>query len=323
MSSYLVTGATGYVGSMFVKKLVNELDLSENQIYALVRNRQKAIDMLPREVYVLEANLVDDISMSYITGKFDYVIHFASNTKSYDMIHSPLEVTKSIVNGTQNVMDLACRGQAKSVIYISSMEVYGKVENKDGHLSDEAEFEIGSVDILSERSCYPLAKRMAENISYNYFAQHRLPVKIVRLAQVFGKGILESENRVFAQFARCAIEKKDIVLHTQGTSFGNYCEIEDALEAILLVLYNGQNGEAYNVVNEECTMMIVQMANLVANEVAKGEIKVIFDIPETNMYGYAKDTEIRLSAKKLRLLGWKPHKNMVEMYRDAIEIMRK
>ena len=79
------------------------------------------------------------------------------------------------------------------------------------------------------------------------------------------------------------------------------------------------DGEAYNVVNEENTMQIRDMAKLVVDDIAKGKIKIIYDIPWSNQYGYASDTGLRLSSEKLRKLGWKPRKTLKEMYTDMIK----
>lgn len=166
------------------------------------------------------------------------------------------------------------------------------------------------------RSCYPLAKRMAENICYCYFREYGIPVKVARLAQTFGKGVLPGENRVFVQFAHSVLEGRDIVLHTCGSSVGNYCDIEDAIKGILTILEKGTEGEAYNVVNESNTMTIREMAEMVCRKLAADQIKVVYDIPKENVYGYAAETGLRLSGKKLESLGWKPVKGLEEMYQD-------
>ena len=97
---------------------------------------------------------------------------------------------------------------------------------------------------------------------------------------------------------------------------GNYCDIDDAVMGIMTILEKGSDGEAYNVVNEENTMTIRQMAELVADRVAEGEIKVICEISDHISYGYAPDTGLRMSGKKLAELGWKPRKTLYDMYHD-------
>jgi nucleoside-diphosphate-sugar epimerase len=236
------------------------------------------------------------------------------------MIAHPVEVTQSIINTTQNVLELARRCSIKSMVYLSSMEVYGDINCSYG--SRVSETELGNIDILNTRSCYPLGKRMAENICYSYYKEYGIPVKIARLAQTFGRGILPTDNRVFAQFARAARDGKNIVLNTKGNSMGNYCGMEDAIAGIMTILVHGTDGEAYNVVNEVNTMTIRQMAELVCNEISGGKIVVEYDIPKENPLGFAPDTGLRLSGQKLEALGWKPRKHLLDMYKDLIADMR-
>lgn len=319
MNSYLITGATGYIGSMLVKH-INETDENAS-ITALVRNRSKAENMLPHGVEIIESDLCDRRCEERLTEagiRANYIIHCASVTASAEMISRPVEVTESIVNMTQNILGFARHNRVKSMVYLSSMEVYGSISNVDGHRITEEEVSRGEVELLASRSCYPLGKRMAENICYSYYTEYGIPVKIARLAQTFGEGVLPSDKRVFAQFAKAVKENKDIVLHTQGRSMGNYCGIHDAISGIMTILEKGVNGEAYNVVNEANTMEIRQMAEFVANTIARGKIKVVYDVAENNQYGYAADTSLRLSGGKLVSLGWEPKEDLGDMYAQLI-----
>ena len=146
--------------------------------------------------------------------------------------------------------------------------------------------------------------------------------KIARLAQTFGAGILPGENRVFAQFARSAMNGEDIVLHTKGLSEGNYCYTRDAVLGLLTILLEGENGEAYNVANPDSHTTIADMAQMVCEKIGDGKIKVVFDIPESNTYGYAADTKMKLNSDKLQSLGWKPEIGLEEAYRRLIESMK-
>lgn len=313
--SYLVTGATGYIGSMLTRRLISE----GQQVLALVRNETKARELLPEETEIFAVDLTDELAMRDLHLPCDYLIHCASITDSATMRTWPAEVARSIVNATQNVLELAHRIRTKSMVYVSSMEVYGSFDCSDGHRAIEDEAGCGKVDVLAARSCYPLGKRMAENICAAYAMEYKVPVKIARLAQTFGHGVLHGDRRVFAQFARSAVKGEDIVLHTEGKSMGNYCAIEDALAGLLLILEKGRDGEAYNVVNEATTMTIREMAELVADAIAKGQVRVTVDIPSDNRYGYAADTGLSLSSQKLRALGWKPTKDLRQMFLDLKE----
>lgn len=320
VEKYIITGATGYIGSMLVKYI--RKTNKDAEITVLVRDRAKAENMLPHDVRIIEVDLCDRQCAEQLseTGvKANYVIHCASVTASAEMITRPVEVIESIVNTTQTILTYARQCRVKSMVYLSSMEAYGNVDCPKGHRITEDEVSEGTVELLASRSCYPLGKRMAENICYSYFKEYGVPVKIARLAQAFGEGVLPTDKRIFAQFAKSVREGSDIVLHTYGYSVGNYCGIHDAVSGIMMILKKGVSGEAYNVVNEANTMTIRQMAELVANKIAGGKIKIVYDIPENNQYGYAADTTLRLSGEKLKSLGWKPEEELENMYFQLIK----
>lgn len=196
----------------------------------------------------------------------------------------------------------------------------GGTENESWKRADETR--LGFVDPQKVRSNYPESKRMCENLCTAYHAEYGLSVKIARLAQTFGAGILPWERRVFAQFAQSALDETDIVLHTKGLSEGNYCYSRDVMRGLLTILLKGADGEAYNVANEETHTTIAGMANMVADRIADGKIRVVFDIPEANTFGYAADTKLQLDASKLRALGWTPEVSLEEAYRRTMASMR-
>ena len=315
MSAYLITGATGYIGKMIAERL---LDLNHD-VTVIARNPDKLCDFIKNNAKIIESDLVKSESVRQITGSYEYLIHCAASTQSSYMMSNPVEVAESVVNGTQNILELATRCHTQSMVYLSSMEVYGQINCSDGRRVIEEE--LGNLDISDIRSCYPMAKRMAENFCHLFHHEYGVPVKIARLAQTFGRGVRADDNRVFAQFARAVKEKKNIVLHTQGNSVGNYCDIDDAVEAILFLLENGKFAEAYNIVNEANTMTIREMAEMVADKMSGNKIGVTYNIPNVNQYGYAAETGLRLSSAKMKKLGWEAKTNLEEMYWRMIRNM--
>lgn len=325
-STVLVTGATGFIGAQLVKRLLEMAKGSqfEVQVITQIRDEKKA-DRVFDDLNVDLQHVVSDIVELDVNkmrnafpelDKIDYIFHCASITSSKEMVQKPVEVFESIVLGTRNILEIAREYNVTSMVYLSTMEVYGAFEGiREERIIEE---ELGHVNLLETRSCYPIGKRMAENLCFSYYSEYKIPVRIARLAQTFGKGVAKEDQRVFSQFANCAYEGKDIVLHTDGTSQGNYCGITDSINALLRIVHDGIAGEAYNVVNESLTMTIYQMAQFVAEKIAKGKIQIRFDIPEENQFGYARKTSMRLSGKKLELLGWEPTEGMEKMYVDMI-----
>lgn len=318
-SSFVITGATGLIGSLIVKYLLyaNRTMNFGAKIYAVVRNVEKADKIFAEEKTDALTYVVADLTKEKVNceGDCDYIVHAAAVTASKVMVSDPVGTICTSIDGTEKMLQLAVEKKAKAFIYISSMEIYGQptVGGKT------AEKDLGYVDIENVRSCYPEGKRMCECLCTAYAAQYGVNVISARLAQTFGAGILPTENRVFAQFARSVMRGENIVLYTTGESEGNYVYTADAIAAIMTLLVKGKAGEAYNIANEDSHITIRNMAELVAREIAGEKIQVVIDIPEDSVsLGYAPPVKMWLDASKMRELGWKPEIGLVEAYKRMI-----
>ena len=298
------------------------------KICILVRNTEKAGsifgDLLNRDdIEVIRGDILAPYT-EYIADEknIDYIFHTASITASKMMVEQPVNTIDIALNGTSNILKLSCAKKCKGVVYVSSMEMYGKFEKNGTESPYINEKMVGYINPLEVRSNYPESKRMCENMCVAYAKQYGVPVSIARLSQTFGAGILQTENRVFAQFARSVIRGENIVLHTLGKSEGNYCYTRDTVKALILLLVNGNRGEAYNIANEASHTTIAEMAKMVCEKIAENKINVIFDIPIENTYGYAADTCMKLNTTKMQSLGWKPEVGLEDAYKRMIKSMR-
>lgn len=301
----LITGATGLLGSMLIKtlKAADRSDSLGIQIIGQCRSREKAEAVLGNDAK--EIKLV-----SSYDEPCDWIIHTVSPTKSMYFLKNPVETIKASVGSTMEILETATRNKAR-MVYLSSMEQYG-VPYKPGE--NMTEDKVGVIDHLNIRSSYSESKRLCECLCVSYCSEYGTDVKIARLAQTFGTGADFSDNRMPMQFARSAVEKRDIVLRTEGKSVSNFVYITDAITGILTILVKGMSGQAYNVCNDKETRSVREIAELVANEISEGEIKVCVDIPKTNM-GFAPDVSMYLNSDRLRKLGWEPVVTMAEAYR--------
>ena len=318
-STVFITGVTGLVGLQLFKALacINRVHQLNMKIIGLVRNLDKAEkifgDLLKRKDIQIVLGDVSEDFHSYIPDGLviDYIIHGASVTTSKFMIEFPVDTIRVAFDGTYQMLELAKEKKVKSFVYLSSMEVYGSFQSDRTTVVHENM--LGYLDLSSVRTNYPECKRICENMCIAFLSQYQVPAKIARLSQTFGAGILPGENRVFAQFARSVMQGKDIVLHTSGQSEGNYCYTADTVVALLTILLRGENGEAYNIANEESHTTIADMAKMVTSQFSQTS-QVVFDIPEKNIFGYAVDTKMKLSTHKIQQLGWKPRVSLVDAY---------
>lgn len=323
-SVFFVTGATGLIGSQIVKALLSWGQKSNKRIkvIALVRSRSKAeniyADML--EDRALELWIGDVTQPLKINGKIDYIIHGASATSSRFFVENPVETIYTAMDGTKNVLELAHEKSVKKVVYLSSLEVYGTPEKRDGYIKEN---EYGYIDPIQVRSSYSEGKRMAECVCVSYAKEYGVPVTIARLSQTFGAGVDYHDGRVFAEFARCAIENRNIVLHTQGNTIRTYCYTTDAIKAIFTLMFKGAVGEAYNVTNMETAISIKEMAEMVCGLNPEKNIKVIVDIPkDIASFGYNPEMVVRLDSSKIQELGWRAEFDIKQMFKRLIESMR-
>jgi nucleoside-diphosphate-sugar epimerase len=315
-SAILITGATGMIGFALVRALsaVNKKYGLGVKILATGRDTKKAKPLVHE--YGAEFFPHDIREPLAVVGRVDYIFHCAAVTKSSEMAENPVGVSETSLKGTMNMLSLAREKRTKSMVYLSSMEIYGITDPAMPFVTED---DLGTIDIKSPRNCYPESKRMCEYLCNAYFAQHSVPVKTARLAQTFGAGAAKDDPRVFAQFARSAVAGENIVLHTEGESRGNYCYLSDAVRGLFFLLLKGENGEAYNIANPGASVTIREMAELLAHEVCGGEVSIIVDLTtDIEKRGYAPDVNRRLSTEKIEKLGWKTKYGLAEMYTRMI-----
>ncbi len=324
-STVFVTGATGLIGSQVVKALAcaNRLKDSHIRILAFVRSEEKARKVFGSLLDRGDVSLVfGDVNREIETGEnVDYVIHGASATSSRFFVTNPVETILTALEGTKNILVFA-RGKAvKGMVYLSSLEVYGVPGTEDGRVTEK---DYGYMDPMSVRSSYSEGKRMVECLCASYASEYGVPVKVARLSQTFGAGVEYNDGRVFAEFARCAVEKRNIVLHTAGNTLRSYCYTKDAVSALLYILVKGNAGEAYNVTNEDTAVTIREMAQCVCDTFPESGISVEFDMPgDLASFGYNPEMVIRLDSSRLKALGWQPTVGLRDMFVRMIQGFRK
>lgn len=307
----LVTGSTGLVGSAIVRALLaaNEFLDARISVVLPVRNIFKAKSLFGEGATYLEWSLGDSLDECPAA---DYVVHAAALTASNDLRYKPVEVIGGTVSGTTAVLNYCRRVGVAGCVYISSMEVYGKV---DGVATED---NLGLVDPTVVRNSYPESKRLSEALVAAYADEYSVNACSARLAQTFGAGASRDDTRVFADFARRAVAGENIVLLTDGSKSNPYLSTRDLPSAVFTLLVHGEKGQSYNVANEATYCSIREMAELVACKFSNGKSSVEFDIDNKKAAMYPKPTHLILDTAKIRNLGWQPHDSLEDMYASMI-----
>ncbi len=320
-SSVFVTGATGLLGSQILLFL-DYLNRTENYsmtLIGLIRNEEKAKKVFSNSYKNISFVIGDVVKFPEISQHIDYIIHGASVTSSLDFVSKPVETIDIAINGTLNILRFAKAKDVKSMVYLSSMEVFGITDGK----GKVKEADYGYIDILSTRSSYSESKRLCECLCHSFSKEFALPVKIARLTQTLGAGIDYNDTRVAAQFARAVIEGHDIVLKTTGATQRPIIYTSDAISAILTILLKGLDGQAYTAANEDTFYTIRETAEMIVSEIAKNKIKLVFDIKGVPQE-YAPNLNLNLSldTSLLRSLGWSAKVGLKEAYERMIKGMK-
>lgn len=303
-SCVVVTGATGLLGGLAAHALAARGGI---RVVLPVRNVEKA------KRRFLDAANVKIVAWDASTGAVPevsdcaYILHCASNTDSRLMVEQPVDTISTTVRGTEAMLELARITHAR-LCFASSMEVYGA-----GAAGVLTEHDGGALDAMSVRSSYPQAKQLAETLCAAYAGQYGVAACVARLAQSFGPGIASTDRRVFAEFARCCREGRNIALLTDGSKSNMYTYTADAVRALLLLVCKGAPGEAYNVANPQTFCSIYEMAQMVVQAFGQ-DVEVTRVVDEQAARRYAVSGRIYMDTAKVEALGWQPDYDLVDMY---------
>lgn len=307
---FLITGGTGLIGQLLCRTL---LALDKNiKITLPSRDKSRIRDIYGDNpaITAIEADL-DKISLN--TDVIDCIIHCAAPTRSKFFVENPVETLNAIVNGTQNLLEIAKQQpNLQKFIYLSSMEMYGVI---DGETSETQQ---GFIDPLDVRSSYSLGKRAAELLCKSYNSEYSIPTINVRLAMCFGPGIPLNDNRVCKYCCDQAIKSEPIILKSSGKTRLNFCYTADAARGIFLLLQKGIDGEAYNLCNNYEQYDIAKMAQTIASF---NNSKVIIE-NSSEKTGFAPDNTMILLNDKIRKLGWKPQNDTEQALRKTYEYIK-
>ncbi|KFB67762.1 NAD-dependent epimerase/dehydratase family protein [Candidatus Accumulibacter vicinus] len=172
----------------------------------------------------------------------------------------PLETIDVNVDGLRQMLRLARQPETRSMLYLSTSEVYG---DPDPAWVPTPETYRGNVSCTGPRACYDESKRLGETLCVTYHQLYATPVKIIRPFNVYGPGISLDDHRVIPDFVAAALQKQPITLLSDGRATRSFCYVRDFIMGSLWVMLRGRDGEPYNVGNDE-EVSILDVARLAA-----------------------------------------------------------
>lgn len=280
----LLTGGSGFLGSYFVAAI----DLLNRKYF------KQPCTVLSMDNHIIrkENNLLKEVNSEHITylqhdvrepvtiaGTIDYIIAAAGVASPVYYKKFPIETIEGTIFGLKNALELAREKNVRSLLYFSSSEIYG---DPDPNAIPTPETYKGNVSSTGPRSCYDESKRLGETLGLAYYQVYNVPIKIVRPFNVYGPGMSAKDYRVMPMFISEGIAKKPLTVHDRGNQTRTFCYVTDAMIGFFKVLLSGQNGQVFNVGNDNDEINMQALADIIANTIFNRQVAVqLVSYPET------------------------------------------
>ena len=226
MKKILVTGGAGFIGSHLCKKLLDE----GNDVLCLdnyFTGTKENISSLFKSPY-FEVIRHDVCFPLYV--EVDEIYNLACPASPIHYQYDPVQTTKTSVHGAINMLGLAKRINAR-ILQASTSEIYGDPET---HPQEENYW--GNVNPIGPRSCYDEGKRCAETLFFDYYRQHNLDIKVVRIFNTYGPNMHPNDGRVVSNFIVQALTNQDITVYGNGDQTRSFCYIDDLISGIFKMM---------------------------------------------------------------------------------------
>lgn len=261
----LITGCGGFLGQYylsFFRELEQTLHIKKViGIDSFLMGKSPLIKQLANNpLFDIRELDVNDVLKSNLFEQyqFDYVLHMASiASPTYYRLH-PLETVDSNIWGIRVLLDAFKDCPPKGFLYYSSSEVYG---DPDPLCVPSCEEYRGNVATLGPRACYDESKRFGETLCWIYHKMYRIPIRIVRLFNVYGPGLKLNDRRAPADFASAVIHNRDIEIFSNGAPMRTFCYIADSAIGELKALLS-DSFDVYNIGSDSKEITILQLALL-------------------------------------------------------------
>jgi len=226
MQKILVTGGAGFLGSHLCERLIeggHDVLCVDNYFTGSKANIKHLLDHPHFEL------MRHDVTFPLYV-EVDRIFNLACPASPVHYQHDPVQTTKTSVHGAINMLGLAKRVKAR-ILQASTSEVYG-----DPEVHPQPESYWGKVNPIGVRSCYDEGKRCAETLFFDYWRQHQLQIKVVRIFNTYGPRMHPNDGRVVSNFIVQALKGEDITMFGDGSQTRSFCYVDDLIEVMLRMM---------------------------------------------------------------------------------------
>ena len=303
----LVTGGAGFLGSFLCERLLQEdceVVCVDNFYTGTKRN---IVHLLGNPYFEL---IRHDITFPLYL-EVDEIYNLACPASPIHYQNDPVQTTKVNVHGSINMLGLAKRTRAK-ILQASTSEVYG---NPTVHPQTEDYW--GNVNPVGIRSCYDEGKRCAETLFFDYYRQHKLNIRVIRIFNTYGPRMHPNDGRVVSNFILQALKNKDITVYGNGKQTRSFCYVSDMIEGIIRMMNTrGSFTGPVNLGNPEEHTIFQLAQKIIALTGSKSKI-VFKPLPADDPLQRKPDIELAMDKLK-----WKPITQLEAGLRKTIDYFK-
>ena len=304
----LVTGGAGFLGSHLCERLLNEGNevICVDNFYTGTKDNIK--HLLGNPYFEL---IRHDITFPLYV-EVDEIYNLACPASPVHYQFDPVQTTKTSVHGSINMLGLAKRLKIK-ILQASTSEVYG-----DPTVHPQPETYWGNVNPIGPRSCYDEGKRCTETLFFDYYRQHKLKIKVVRIFNTYGPRMHPNDGRVVSNFIVQALKGEDITVYGDGSQTRSFCFVDDMIDGIIKMMNSDDSITGPINLGNPQEFTILDLAKKVI-ELTGSRSKIVFKpLPQDDPM--QRKPVIDLAREKL---GWQPKIALEEGLKKTIEYFDK
>ncbi len=307
MNRVLVTGGAGFLGSHLCDRLIargDDLLCVDNFFTGSKRN---VLHLFKHPHFELMRH---DVTFPLYV-EVDRIFNLACPASPVHYQHDPVQTTKTSVHGAINMLGLAKRVRAR-ILQASTSEVYG-----DPEIHPQIEAYWGRVNPIGIRSCYDEGKRCAETLFFDYYRQHQLEIKVVRIFNTYGPRMHPNDGRVVSNFIVQALKGEDISIYGDGQQTRSFCYVDDLIDAMLVMMDSPTDFTGPVNIGNPGEFTMLQLAETVL-KLTDSRSKLIFKpLPQDDPR--QRKPDIALAQDKL---GWNPKVTLEDGLKETIAYFR-
>ena len=307
MKKILVTGGAGFLGSHLCERLVAARHdvLCVDNFFTGGKNNVTHLMKHPN----FELMRHDVTFPLYV--EVDEIYNLACPASPIHYQFDPVQTTKTSVHGAINVLGLAKRVKAK-ILQASTSEVYG-----DPEIHPQVEAYWGRVNPIGPRSCYDEGKRCAETLFFDYWRQHAVRIKVVRIFNTYGPRMHPNDGRVVSNFIVQALKGEDITIYGDGRQTRSFCYVDDLIDGMIRMMDTPDKVTGPVNIGKPHEFTMLELAQHVL-KLTGSRSKLIFKpLPQDD----PKQRQPDISLAK-NLLGWLPRTELIEGLTKTIGYFR-